>query len=809
MMKWLRRQARQGWQLNVAAVLTFAVGIGTLGAVLSIMSTVIWRPLPYPDGKQLFTLWQVDRRSPNNIGVTSLPNYEDWRALNKSFTDLGAFTQDQKVLTTNEGARLITEESVSANLLNILEAEPEIGRLFRTDDDQPGSNEGADPVILSHQFWVDQLGQRPTALGTHLTIDSHSYVVVGVMPENFAFPVGDKVDVWTSLAAFSETRAGAFPINSHRDSRRFEVIGRLKPTVSVEQAQQDMERIATDLGRRYPAFDARTNIILLSAVDWIVGRQYGAILKVFLIAVICIVLICCVNIAGLQLAKWLDNARNFAIRMALGASVKDLHFRQLRECFAIGIVGGGLGLIGGYWIIKAIVRVVPIEIPRLATTSYNLSMVFVIIASVVGGSLLFHVPVFFASPVRDPIAILKENQGHQVTYSPRAKRLFQGLIAAEAICAVVLLISALSAVLYLIKVSHEKLGFNSHDLLTLQISLPRTQYRGSAINDYYRTVLSSLAELPGIVQSTSASAVPFVQEADYTGVIVPAAGRNGTTTQSLFQSAEPAYFRTLQVAVRGREFTEQDQSGSPPVVIINERLAQLLFGGQDPLGKIIVPTVPDMSGQYKERLIIGVCKNIRSAGIGAAEFPEVWVPESQIPMRTMVIVLRTQGRASSQGKAVRELLKQFGSGVMMGQVSVMDNIIDNQLKQPRFSALIASAFALIAVLLTVIALQGLTSYSIARNANEYGIRIACGASRSSIRWKVVSDSTLLVCIAGSIGALLSGVVLRLVATAFSVPLQVNPTASLGAIAILGLVCAGGCALGTWQIGRLSVWETLK
>jgi putative ABC transport system permease protein len=807
-MKWVRH-ARQGWQLNVAAALTFALGIGTLGAVLSIMDNVIWRPLPYPDGKRLFTLWQVDRKLPTDIGVTSLPNYEDWRALNHSFTDLGAFTQGQSILATSAGAETITNESVSANLLSILQVQPEIGRLFRNGDDQPGSNGGEDPVILSHHFWVEQLGRSSTAVGSHFTIDGHSYVVVGVMPSNFEFPVGEKVDLWTSLAAFSEMRAEAFPINSHRDAKWFEVIGRLKPTVSIEKARQDMESIAAELSRQYPAFDAGTNIVLVSAVDWVVGLQYGAILKVFLIAVVSIVLICCVNIAGLQLARWLDNGRNSAIRLALGASLRDLHYGQLRECFAIGVVGGCLGLIGGYCIIKAIIRLTPIDVPRLVTASYNVPVVFGIIASVIGGSLLFHVPVLFARPIKDLSVILKENQGHQVTYSPRAKRLFQGLVVTEAVCAVILLVSALSAVLYMIRMSHEKLGFNSHELLTLQISLPREQFRGAAISDYFTRALSSLGEIPGVAQSTAASAVPLVQEADNIGVILPGATHGETTIQSLFQTAEPAYFRTLQVTVRGREFTEQDQPRSPPVVIINERLSQLLFGDQNPIGRVIVPTVPDMTGQYRERVIVGVSKNMRSAGIAAPEFPEVWVPESQVPVRNMIIVLRTRGASSAEVESVRGVMKQVGSGVVTGKISVMDDVIGDQLKQPRFSALIASAFAVIAVLLTIIALQGLTGYSIARSANEYGIRIACGATPSSIRWKVVSDTTLLVCIAGGVGAVLSGAVIRFVATTFSVALEVSLPASLGAIAILGLVCAGGCVLGTRQIGRLSVWETLK
>jgi predicted permease len=777
------RQLRKNLGFTGVAVLTLALGIGANTAVFSVVDAVMLRPLPYHQPGRLIEAQSINSHNPQSSAI-SYPDFFDWRSQNHTLDHLVSYHDNSFTLTGLERPVQVDAEIVSWDLLPALGIPPELGRGFTADEEKAGTH----VVLISHALWASHFGADKSIVGKAVHLSGDLYTVIGVMPATFRFPMNQpRVGIWTTLAADDDPKDPK-PNTSNRGSHFLNAFGRLKPGVAVEQADQDIRTIAVNLAKEYPNTNTRHDSArVLTEISALLGNTREVLLVVFG-AVALVLLIACGNIANLLLARMRERQREIALRSALGAGRRRIVRQLLAESVCLSVFGGLAGCGLAFLSTPALLSLIGNNVPRAADAGVDLRVLtFAFGLSLAAGAIFGVIPALAASR-SDLVSTLKEGGRSEVTGHDWLRA---SLIVGQVALGLVLTVGAGLLITSFGRLLHAEQGFNPDHLTTLFFETPDAHY-GNTRPQFYREYFEKVRALPGVdaaggvlilPMSNDAAAVTF-EDPEHP---VPEAQQPGADIGPV----TPSYFRAMQIpVVEGRDFTERDEPKSQPVMIVNQAFAQKFFPGESVVGKKLKPGagVGDPAGP-PWREIVGVVGNIRLGATQREIRPAMYVPASQLyTWCCLYSVVRTSLDPQSLKASVEKIVAGMDKDIPVTQLRTMNELMFLQLSQPRFAMVLLSAFAGLALTLTIVGLYGVMTYSVTRRTREIGVRMALGAQREAVLKMVLRDAAMLL----GVGIVLG--VAAALASASVLQSMLYGTGSRDPL-VLSMVCAGVALVG--------------
>ncbi|MFN2579091.1 MAG: ABC transporter permease [Pyrinomonadaceae bacterium] len=727
---------------SAVTILVLALGIGSNVAIFSLINSILLRPLPYHDPDQLVMIWG-NFRSLNMMRLgASAPEFQDYKNQNHVFTSLAAFQRAPFNLTGVTEPQRLNGARVTGELFTMLGVPPLAGRSIIGGDDSAGHEHVA---VLSNRLWRTRFNSDSTLIGRNINLDGLAYVVVGIMPRDFQFPFAanepDRVDVWVP-AVFSAAEL------NERSRYNYQVLGRLKPGVTISQAAVEMERVGGVLEQQYPRSyrgpkgePGGWQITLTSLQSEVVGN-IRPLLFVLLGVVIVLLLIVCANVANLSLARASTRSREIAIRAALGATRRQLVRQLLIESLLLSAGGGLLGLLLAAAGVDLLMAAGPRDIPRLNEVSLDSRiLIFTFGLSLINALLFGIVPALSNSRViNDPL-----KEGSKSLTALRGQRLRSALVIGEIAAALVLLVAAGLIFKSFARLSGVNPGFNSNRVLTARMWLASSRYEdNSAKLQFFDQLLAGVKALPGVESASLTTALPMTGATF--GAPFSIEGRpfdpTGVPPHAYIRTIAPDYFRSLGIPlVQGRDFDAHDTGTSTPVVVINETFARGFFAG-NPIGKRFKIGGPQSPRPLMQ--VAGVVHDVKADGLDAPTIPEMYLPLAQNGGPAMTLVVRTAGDPLATIPAIRSRAFTLDNDLPVYDITTMRELLNASVAPRRFNMFLISGFAFCSLILATLGIFSVIAYSVAQRTHELGIRIALGARTTDVLRLVLGQGARLI-----------------------------------------------------------------
>jgi putative ABC transport system permease protein len=741
-LRYAMRSLRRQPLFAAIAIVTLALGIGATTAIFSVVNGVLLKPLPYREPERLAMLWETMKDA--DRVMVSYPNYLDWRARQRGFEDITVFNQFQSFNMTGQGdAERVRGAYVAGNYFQLLGVRPALGRLINAGDDTPASPRVA---VLAHGFFTARFGGDPAIVGRTLMLDGNAYTVVGVLPPEVRI---SNRDVIIPLGHFVNT-----PMFVRENHPGLIGIGRLKPSVTLEQARADLQRVSTELQAEYPKENSGIGSGGAPLMDMVVGQIKPA-LRILMAAVGLVLLIACANVANLVLSRSAARQREFALRTALGAARGRIVRQLLTESLVLALAGGALGVAIAVAGVKFLVSLDPGSVPRLVDIEVDTTvLLFALGISVLTGVLFGLVPAL-QSGRSPPVHALKEGARGASAGSTR-QRTRAVLTAAEVALAVVLLAGAGLLVRSFAKLTAVDPGFEPANVVTGFVQLPPSRY---ATTDQklvaFDALLEKVRSIPGVEKATIASDMPLGSSwqttVTFEGLSPVERGKEPLLNASV---VDPSYFETLRIPlVAGRQLSTADGPGAPRTVLISEAIARKFFENVDPIGRRMKQgSATDTSSWLT---IVGVVKDTRTNGLTQRPPGTFYVPRTQEQMHRGWLMVRSSMPTEQVAASMRRALAEVDRDLPLALTRTMEAVLAEYVEEPKFSMLLLTIFAGVALVLASVGIYGVISYNVTQRSGEIGVRVALGAQRHDVVGLVVGQAMAMAAAGVGLGILLA------------------------------------------------------
>ena len=776
---------------TLIAALTLALGVGANTAIFSAVNAVLLKPLPFPESQQLVDLSETFK--PDGFGSVSVPNLEDWKNQNTVFAGIAAYSFTSFNLEGGDTPQRIPGINVSANYFDVLGVKPTLGRAFLPGEDVAGSER---VVVIGDDLWRRNFAANPAIVNQSIPLNGQQYTIVGVMPPELS-SLYRTVQMWSPLVFPEKDRL-------NRDDHKYLVIGRLKPEVTLAQARDHMNTIAQRLEAQYK----NGRGIRLTQIEelWVAGVRSP--LMMMMVAVGFVLLIACTNVANLLLARATVRRREISIRVALGAGRSRLIQQFLAEGLLLSLIGGSLGIALAWWSMGVIGKIAFPFLPRSQEILIDSHVLLFTLAVSILTSVVFGLIPSLQAGKTDVQATLKEG-GNTVSDSMVGGLLRQFLVVVEVAAAVVLLIGAGLMIRSVMRIREVEPGLKPQNLLTAKIALPRDKYTDAeAAIRFHEKVLERVSNLPGVESAGLVSHLP-IEERGFNGNI-SVEGKTYPPNESPlveYRVVSDDYFQTAQIPLlRGRLFSKQEGDDKQPVVVINNAMARQIWPGEDPIGKRV--------GEETRATVIGVVADVKNYGLLQKSVPEMYAPytlKSFWPdMRwNLRLMVRSTLDSNSIAAAVRREVQAVDPGQPIYSVQTMNLVIENTVRDKSLNTTLLSVFAGVSLLLAVIGVYGVMSYTVAQHTREIGIRMALGAQPRSILKLIVGRGLVLVSVGVVVGVLASFVLTRFIENMLFGVTPTDPLTFVMIVLLLGLVALLACLVPAQRAMRVDPIVVLR
>lgn len=770
----VRLLTKSPWFL-LAAVVTLSLGIGANTAIFSAVNAVLLRPLPFRDPQRVVRLWENNLQKGRTRNPVSPPNFIDWREQNQVFEEVAAYSSWNPNVTGTASAERVQGVQVSVNLFQLLGVNPEAGRSFDAADNQSTDNR---VVVISHGLWQRRFASDPNAVNSTLMLNGNSYILVGVMPPDFQFPLGaEKKDLWVPLSFDADDLKG-------RATRYLSVVARLKPGVTIDQARSEMQSVATQTAEQYPQTNSGWSVTIVPLYEQLVADTRSTLL-VMLVAVGFVLLIGCANVANLMLARASGRQREVAVRMAIGASRARIIRQLLTESFLLATIGGGVGAALAFAGIKVIVAAAPDNIPRLKEISMDASMLAFTVAISLFTAFIFGLFPALQASKPDVNGMLKEG-GRSMAGGRSALRFRKALVVTEVALALLLLVGAGLMIKSFARLVGVNSGFDARGVLTAQVTLPSYKYEnGEQQMAFFKLLVDRVATLPGVQSAAVISYLPLSgSNMDWVFSIEGRAPTDsGEKLFAEYRQISSGYFQAMGIPLlKGRTFSDSDGAGTPKVIIINEAFVRRYFPNEDPLGRHVgFGTKP----QWRE--IVGVVADVRHFGLEIEPKAEAYVPHLQDPWPAMALVVRSGSDPAALTGAIRSEVGALDKDQPAYNIRTMESLVSESVAPKRLAMLLFGIFSGVALVLAAVGVFGVMASSVTQRTHEIGIRMALGATPVTILKMIVSQAVGLALLGIVLGLTASIALTRFMSSLLYEVSTTDPTVLAGVSLVLTLV----------------------
>ncbi len=742
--------------VTLVAVIALTLGIGANTAIFTVVNAVLLRSLPYTDAERLAVVWE--NRPANAQNVINLGNFYDWKDQNTVFADMAAFFDLNRNLTGDGEPEEVAAQIATTNLFSVLGVNAIKGRTFAPDEGKPGQPK---VIVIGYDLWQRRFGGDPNIVGRSITLNNEPNTIIGVLPADVGWHVqkGSMIkkapEIWSAWQVSNELR--------ERKGRFARAVGRLKPGVTLAQAQNEMNMIGARLEQQYPDFNTNWGVTVVPLRTQFTGEIRRPLL-ILLGAVGFVLLIACANVANLLLARAASRRKEIALRAGLGAGRWRIARQLLTESLLLSVLGGAFGLLLAWWGTKALAALSPSGLMDLRNVGVNLPVLgFTFGLTLLTGIIFGLVPALEAARF-DLNESLKEG-GKNIGGGARSHRLRNLFVVTQVALALVLLVGAGLLMKSLNRLQSVEPGFEPANLLTMQVSLPGRKYdTDPKVIDFFKRAIEQLQAVPGVEVAGAISFLPFA--GPHSGTRIEIEGQPklppGQELGTGVCVTDANYFRAMKIPLkRGRLFTEQEATEMRHVVVVNETFVRVNLPGQDPIGKRVTINMKDENVPTE---IIGVVGDNKHMGLDTEVEPMAYWPHPELTYSSMTLAIRTQSEPTSIAPAARNVIRNLDPEQPVGEVSTMNSLMAKSIARSRFNATLLVVFSLVALVMAAVGIYGVISYSVQLRTHEIGVRMALGAQRSDVLRLIVRQGISLGLIGVAAGLVASFGLTRLIAS---------------------------------------------